>query len=87
MKRWGLKLGVLSSLMLGLSQAAYAHPDLGKEFTELFGSFAWGLYLMVPIPFLVLGVIGYLLYRAGRSGNSATRPSGRTSPLNDPRLN
>ncbi|HEY5596393.1 MAG TPA: hypothetical protein VIL47_03935 [Candidatus Bipolaricaulota bacterium] len=85
-RRWGLTLGVLSSLMLGWSQAATAHPDLGKEYSELFGSFAWGLYLMVPIPFLVLGVIGYLLYRASRSGKGATLASGRTSSAN-PRLN
>ena len=85
-RRWGLTLGALSSLTLGLSQVAYGHPDLGKEYSELFGSFAWGLYLMVPIPFLVLGVIGFLLYRASRSRKGAPFPSGRTSSA-DPRLN
>lgn len=28
---------------------------------------AWGLGLMVPIPFLLVGLVGYLLYRSGKN--------------------
>jgi len=31
----------------------------------------WGLGLMVPIPFLLVGLMGYLLYRSGLSDRPA----------------
>ena len=32
---------------------------------------AWGLGLMVPIPFLLVGLVGYLLYRSGLKNRPA----------------
>lgn len=84
-KRWGLTPAILFSLTLAWPHTAFAHPDSGQEFSELFGSFAWGLYLIVPVPFLVMGVIGFLLYRAGRNRNTASAP--RSISPADPRPN
>jgi len=47
-----------------------AHHNLRKGVSELFGPTGWGIYLIVPVPFIVIGVIAWLLYRALRARGS-----------------
>ncbi len=52
---------------LGLSAVGYADHELRKSLFESLGPNAWGMYILLPIPFLVVGGIGYLLYRRWKS--------------------
>ncbi|PZA07993.1 hypothetical protein DNA98_06780 [Meiothermus sp. Pnk-1] len=46
--------------------------DSGSEVSADVGmGHAWGLGLMVPVPFLLVGVLGYLLYRSGLGNRPA----------------
>ena len=55
-----------------------AHHTLRKEITDILGPTAWGIYFILPIPFLVVGVIALLLYRSSRSARP--RPGKPSSP-------
>lgn len=58
------------------SPVGYAlHHDLRKDIYEALGPNAWGIYIILPIPFVALGIIGYLLYRAWRTPSDTTPPS------------
>jgi hypothetical protein len=64
-------------LTITQSSASYAlDHDLRKDIYEVLGPNAWGMYIILPVPFVALGMIGYLLYKAWRtsSGPSDTTP-------------
>ncbi|MCX8102913.1 MAG: hypothetical protein N3E42_00505 [Candidatus Bipolaricaulota bacterium] len=48
--------------------------ELRKSIFESLGPNAWGMYILLPIPFIALGVIGYLVYRARRASSSDEKP-------------
>ncbi len=48
--------------------------ELRKSIFESLGPTAWGMYILLPIPFIALGIIGYLLYRAWRASQSEEKP-------------
>lgn len=72
-------LGAALALALALAPASigYANHTLRKEITDVLGPTAWGIYLIVPVPFLVVGGIAWLLYRASRA--APPRPGRRSS--------
>ncbi|MCS6903471.1 MAG: hypothetical protein NZO41_04260, partial [Candidatus Bipolaricaulota bacterium] len=54
-------------LLSGLfSVEALAHHDLRQTLSDILGPMAWVLYLLVPVPFLIFGLIAWRLYRAKR---------------------
>lgn len=60
------------AIVLGYSFAGYADHELRKSIFESLGPTAWGMYILIPIPFIVLGAIGYFVYRAWKA--SARNP-------------
>ncbi len=70
----GRIVSVLSTLLLMLSWVGYADHELRKSIFESLGPNAWGMYILLPIPFIALGVIGYFVYRAWRA-SEITPPS------------
>ncbi len=52
--------------ILVLSQPAGAFHTLREGLSDLLGPTAWGLYIILPIPYLVIGLIVYRIYRAYR---------------------
>jgi hypothetical protein len=61
---------------LSLREFGFADHELRKSVFESLGPNAWGMYILLPIPFLALGVIGYFVYRAWRaSGSEGSPPS------------
>lgn len=70
----GRIVSVLSTLLLMLSWVGYADHELRKSIFESLGPNAWGMYILLPIPFIALGVIGYFVYWAWRASES-TPPS------------
>jgi hypothetical protein len=81
-KRWravpGLGLALVSSL--SSLQTAYAFHGLREELSDLLGPTAWGIYLIVPVPFLIVGIIALLLYRASRASISEDEPRDPKGP-------
>lgn len=49
--------------------------ELRKSIFESLGPTAWGMYILLPIPFIALGVIGYFVYRAWRAASDEKPPS------------
>lgn len=62
---WGI------ALTLAQWAPAYAHHTLRKDVSDLVGPLAWGLFLILPVPFLIIGTIGFLLYRKKRLQQAA----------------
>jgi hypothetical protein len=52
--------------MLVVSRPAGAFHTLREGLSDLLGPTAWGLYIILPIPYLVIGLIVYRIYRAYR---------------------
>ena len=50
--------------ILIFSSPVLAFHDLRQGIESLLGPNYWGIYLLVPVPFLVAGVIGFLIWRA-----------------------
>ena len=53
-------LGPACLWMLGLALAQNTEPSTIEASEESF----WGIYLLLPLPFLIIGLIAYLLYRS-----------------------
>jgi len=72
-----VRIGVLTATLILLSEIlGFADHELRKSVFESLGPNAWGMYILLPIPFLALGVIGYFVYRAWRaSGSEGSPPS------------
>ena len=64
-KQRGLRWFVWATSWGLLQWPAYAHAS-NEDFFDLLGSYAWGLFLILPVPFLIIGTIGFLLYRKTR---------------------
>lgn len=67
-------LVTLGMLVGTLGYVSYADHELRKSLFELLGPTAWGMYILLPIPFIALGVIGYFVYRAWRASSSDEQP-------------
>jgi hypothetical protein len=72
-----MRIGALAATLIFLSESlGFADHELRKSVFESLGPNAWGMYILLPIPFLALGVIGYFVYRAWReSGSEGSPPS------------
>lgn len=46
--------------MFGLALAQNAEPATVDASKESF----WGIYLLIPLPFMIIGLIAFLLYRS-----------------------
>ncbi len=55
----------LCVIALGSSEV-FANHDLRQTLSDILGPTAWALYLLVPVPFLIFGLIAWRLYRANR---------------------
>lgn len=75
--RWALALTIWTLTVL--SPPAGAFHTLRQGLSDLLGPTAWGLYVILPIPYLVIGIIVYRIYRAYRQQQ-------RSEPQ-DPQLN
>lgn len=53
----------LFGVALGSSEV-FANHDLRQTLSDILGPTAWALYLLVPVPFLIFGLIAWRLYRA-----------------------
>jgi hypothetical protein len=42
----------------------FAHHTLQKDISDLLGPQAWGIYFVIPVPFLIIGTIAFLIYRS-----------------------
>lgn len=74
------------TLALSPWQTAYAFHNLREGLSDLLGPTAWGIYLIVPVPFLIVGIIALLLHRASRASaahSGSRRPADRNR--NEPR--
>ncbi|MCI2430048.1 hypothetical protein LM602_08275 [Candidatus Acetothermia bacterium] len=60
------KIILLFSTIVLLSVEVFASHDLRQTLSDIFGSTAWALYLLVPVPFLIFGLIAWRIYRAMR---------------------
>ncbi|GEM_PF-1215249 len=74
--RKAIGLGLALTPVVLVAATGWANHTLRKDLTDLLGPTAWGMYFVLPIPFLVVGVIGLLLYRASR----AARPRPEERP-------
>jgi hypothetical protein len=55
-----MRIGALAATLIFLSESlGFADHELRKSVFESLGPNAWGMYILLPIPFLALGVIGY----------------------------
>ncbi len=50
-----------------VSRPVQAFHQYRKGLDELLGPTSWGIYIVVPAPFIVAGIIGYLIWRAMRA--------------------
>jgi len=74
--------------LIQIQPVVLAHHRLQKDIDEILGPLAWGMYLILPIPFLVIGSIAFLVWRAIRRETvDGKRPWESTEPLFDPKLN
>lgn len=48
--------------------------ELRKSIFESLGPNAWGMYILLPIPFIALGVIGYFVYKVWRASDPDSTP-------------
>ncbi len=70
-----MRKGTLTATLIFLSEIlGFADHELRKSIFESLGPNAWGMYILLPIPFIVLGVIGYFVYRAWRASSSEGTP-------------
>jgi hypothetical protein len=70
-----MRIGALAATLIFLSESlGFADHELRKSVFESLGPNAWGMYILLPIPFLALGVIGYFVYRAWRASSSDSSP-------------
>lgn len=60
------KIILLVNAIALVSVEAFAHHDLRQTLSDILGPMAWVLYLLVPVPFLVFGLIAWKLYRKTR---------------------
>jgi len=61
----------LAGLFVALSGGeAWAHHDLRQGLTDLLGPNAWAIYLIVPIPYVLFGLLGYGIYRRVQTSNA-----------------
>jgi hypothetical protein len=66
----GLKLVGAVGMIWGLiSVQAQAHHELRKGLTDLLGPNAWAIVLVVPVPFVILGLLAWRVSRALRSSD------------------
>ncbi len=70
---------------------AWANHDLRQGLGDLFGPLSWGLYVIVPMPFLLVGIIAFRIWRAVRAqererAKRDERPGGEL-PWPESRLN
>lgn len=56
----------LCGVALGSSEVLANH-DLRQTLSDILGPTAWVLYLLVPVPFLIFGLLAWRLYRATRT--------------------
>lgn len=64
------------ALTIAQNPVGYAlNHDLRKDIFEALGPNAWGIYILLPVPFVAVGIIGYVLYRAWRTPSDTTPPS------------
>lgn len=52
--------------LIFLAHPVYANHSMRQDVFNLVGPLAWGLYVMLPVPFLIVGTIGFLIYRSVR---------------------
>lgn len=70
-----MRIGALTAALLLLSEVfGFADHELRKSVFESLGPNAWGIYILLPIPFIALGIIGYFVYRAWRASSSENTP-------------
>lgn len=65
-----LKSTLLAIGIVFLPMKVYAFHNLRKGISDMLGPAGWGFYLLLPIPFLVVGVLAFLLYRTSHSKRS-----------------
>ncbi|GEM_PF-5484510 len=53
-----------------LGETAWAHHDLRQGIDDLFGPNAWALYLIVLVPYVLFGLLGYRIYKAVRAADA-----------------
>lgn len=69
-------------------QPVFAHHRLRQDIDDLLGPLAWGMYLILPIPFIIIGAIAFLIWRAIRKETAdGKRPWDSPEPFVDPKLN
>jgi hypothetical protein len=60
------KIILLFGTIVLLSVEVFASHDLRQTLSDILGPTAWALYLLVPVPFLIFGLIAWRIYRAMR---------------------
>jgi TRAP-type C4-dicarboxylate transport system permease small subunit len=78
-KRWDIVLGLALASSLSAWQTSYSFHSLREDLSDLMGPTAWGIYLIVPVPFLIVGVIALLLYRTLRASIANPRSADETA--------
>ncbi len=74
--------------LIQIQPVVFAHHRLRQDIDDLLGPLAWGMYLILPIPFLIIGSIAFLIWRAiRRESADGKRPWESSEPLIDPKLN
>ena len=63
------------------SERASAFHTLRQGLSDLLGPTAWGLYIILPVPYLVIGLIVFRIYRAYR--DQGRTPSSDDVPPSD----
>lgn len=71
MRMWGLTVG----LIIAYRFVSFADHELRQGIFDALGPTAWGMYMLLPIPFVALGIVGYLVYRAWQEPLDKTPPS------------
>lgn len=66
MRRWSWISTLALWTLIVVSRPAGAFHTLRQGLSDLLGPTAWGLYVILPIPYLVIGFIVYRIYRAYR---------------------
>jgi hypothetical protein len=54
-----------------LAQVAQNEPNSGG--LASLKAVYWGIYMLMPLPFLIIGLIAYLLYRSNHKGRKRRR--------------
>lgn len=79
--RYGPVAGLAAMAVVLSGETTWAHHDLQKGLTDLLGPNAWALYLIVPVPYVLLGLLGYRIYKALRASGAA--PEDKANPRGD----